>query len=59
VVRAKAKDTNGKRLATQQSVNGAVKVDTCTPEQLLDLIDERGKEVAIALAELRSTLPRG
>jgi type I restriction enzyme M protein len=34
-------------------------VDTRTPEQLLDLIDERGKEVAAALAELRSTLPQG
>jgi len=34
-------------------------VDTRTPEQLLDPIEEKGKEVAAALAALRSTLPKG
>jgi type I restriction enzyme M protein len=34
-------------------------VDTRTPEQPLDPIEEKGKEVAAALAALRSTLPKG
>ncbi|MFY9549551.1 MAG: hypothetical protein WAU32_00240 [Thermoanaerobaculia bacterium] len=94
--------TNGKRLASPQSVNSAVKAicdidelfrlvpsrgnrerswtvgraeieakgydlkavnpnaksdeDTRTPEQLLDIIDEKGREVAEAIAALRSLL---
>ena len=34
-------------------------MDTRTPEQLLDPIEEKGKEVAAALAALRSTLAKG
>jgi len=50
---------NGKRLATQQSVDQAVNphkkpiVDTRTPEELMEIIAAKGKEVVDALAVLR------
>jgi hypothetical protein len=50
---------NGKRLATQQSVDQAVNsnkkpiVDTRTPEELMEIIAAKGKEIADALASLR------
>ena len=49
---------NGKKLATQQSVNQAVKhraveEDTRTPEELLDLIEEQQRVIADAIRELR------
>jgi hypothetical protein len=33
-------------------------VDTRTPEELLAIIEEKGREVARAVEELRATLPR-
>ena len=50
---------NGMRLDTQQSVDQAVNpnkkpvVDTRTPEELMEIIAAKGKEVVDALASLR------
>ena len=50
---------NGKRLATQQSVDQAVNpnkkpiVDTRTPEELMEIIAAKGKEIADVPAVLR------
>ena len=55
----KTSNVNGKRLATQQSVDQAVNpnkkpiVDTRTPEELMEIIAAKGKEVVDALASLR------
>lgn len=61
---------NGKRLTTQSSVSSAVEsiydikalnlnregiVDERTPEEILDTIEAKGREVAEALAALRLT----
>jgi hypothetical protein len=56
---SKKNNGNGKRLATQQSVDQAVNsnkkpiVDTRTPEELMEIIAAKGKEVVDALASLR------
>lgn len=52
---------NNRRLSTPQSVNAAVKSsqeDRRTPEELLDLIEAKGREVAEAVAALRALRSR-
>ena len=56
MARGAPRNGNGKRLATQQSVNAAVKA-IC---DINDLIEAKGKEVAEAIAALRGlTTSRG
>jgi hypothetical protein len=52
---------NGRRHATQQSLNGDqddlrrdAALDTRTPEEILDLIEQKQKETANAIGKLRA-----